>query len=390
MMSYGSSSYAAWAQYLESITGCRVSKQAIFERMNSSWVLLVKQLLELALAQRIAKVDTKEIFKHFNRVLLQDSTNMHLPDYMASIFKGGFTKGKEKSIAKLNLVIDIFSGKFILMQWMSFTKTEQTIAGNILDLTKKGDLVIRDLGYSALGIFEKMTQKGIYFLSRLQFGISLFEAESQKPINLLKLLKGKSFVSLWVFCGKNKTTKVRLVAIRLSKEQAAERKRKAKHNRDKRANHNQEYYDLLDYVIFITNVTEDIWDEHQVANAYRIRWNIEIIFKSWKSGFNIKQLIPKDIKHTERIESVLYLIMLYLIWFQKLIYIPLKLFADKHNYQISIIKLSKSRLAKSNDWITNKVSSTDLKKLVLQCLYEIRHDRINAAQRFEQIFEVLP
>lgn len=389
-MSYGSSSYTAWAQYIESIIGKRVSKQAIFERMNSSWVLFVKQLLEMVIVQHISKVDTKEIFNHFNRVLLQDSTNIHLPDYMARIYKGGFAKGKEKSIAKLNLVIDIFSGKFLLMQCMSFTKTEQAIASNILDLSKKGDLVIRDLGYSSLGIFEQMTQKGIYFLSRLQYGISLFEAESQRPINLLQLLKGKSSVNLWVLCGKNKITKVRLVAIRLSKEQAAERKRKAKQNRDKRLNHSQEYYDLLDYVIFITNVSEDIWKEHQVANVYRIRWNIEIIFKSWKSGFKIKELIPKDIKRTERIESILYLIMLYLIWFQKLIYIPLKLYADKHNYQISIIKLSKTRLAKSNIWITNKVNNTDIKKLVLQCLYDIRHDRINAAQRFEQIFEVLP
>lgn len=389
-MSYGSSSYTAWAQYIESIIGKRVSKQAIFERMNSSWVLFVKQLLEMVIVQHISKVDTKEIFNHFNRVLLQDSTNIHLPDHMARIYKGGFAKGKEKSIAKLNLVIDIFSGKFLLMQCMSFTKTEQAIASNILDLSKKGDLVIRDLGYSSLGIFEQMTQKGIYFLSRLQYGISLFEAESQRPINLLQLLKGKSSVNLWVLCGKNKITKVRLVAIRLSKEQAAERKRKAKQNRDKRLNHSQEYYDLLDYVIFITNVSEDIWKEHQVANVYRIRWNIEIIFKSWKSGFKIKELIPKDIKRTERIESILYLIMLYLIWFQKLIYIPLKLYADKHNYQISIIKLSKTRLAKSNIWITNKVNNTDIKKLVLQCLYDIRHDRINAAQRFEQIFEVLP
>lgn len=185
-MSYGSSSYTAWAQYIESIIGKRVSKQAIFERMNSSWVLFVKQLLEMVLVQHISKVDTKEIFNHFNRVLLQDSTNIHLPDYMARIYKGGFAKGKEKSIAKLNLVIDIFSGKFLLMQCMSFTKTEQAIASNILDLSKKGDLVIRDLGYSSLGIFEQMTQKGIYFLSRLQYGISLFEAESQRPINLLQ------------------------------------------------------------------------------------------------------------------------------------------------------------------------------------------------------------
>jgi len=386
MMSSDTRSYAAWAQYLGSITGLRISKQAIFERMNSSWVLLVKKLLEIVIAQRTSTVNSAEVFKHFNRVLLQDSTCFQLPDYMGSIFKGSFANGKEKSVAKLNLVMDILSGKFIQMQWVSFTKTEQALSENIIGLAHKGDLVIRDLGYSVLNVFEKMSQESIYFLSRLKFGISLYDAESKEPLNLLKLLKGKSHLSLWVLCGRNKTTKARLVAIKLSEEQAAERKRRAKHNRDKRLNHTQEYYKLLNYVIFITNVTEDIWDEHQVANAYRVRWNIEIIFKSWKSGLNIKHLIPQDIKHTERIESILYLMMLYVLWFQMLVYIPLKLYAEKHKYQISIIKLSKNLLVKLNNWITNKISNADKKTLAIQCCYEIQHDRTNAAQRFEQVF----
>jgi len=386
MMSSDTRSYATWAQYLGNITGLRISKQAIFERMNSSWVLLVKQLLEMVIAQRTSKLDSMEVFKYFNRVLLQDSTCFHLPDYMVSIFKGSFANGNEKSIAKLNLVMDVLSGKFLQMQWMSFTKTEQALSGNIFDLAHKGDLVIRDLGYSVLDVFKKMNQECIYFLSRLRFGILLYDAVSKEPLNLLKLLKGKSHLSLWVLCGKNKTTKARLVAIKLSEEQAAERKRRAKHNRDKSLNHTQEYYRLLDYVIFITNVTEDIWDEHQVANAYRVRWNIEIIFKSWKSGLNIKHIIPKDVIHTERIESILYLMMLYAIWFQTLVYIPLKLYAEKHKYQISIIKLSKNLFIKLNNWITNKISNADKKKLAIQCCYEIRHDRTNAAQRFEQVF----
>lgn len=60
----------------------------------------------------------------------------------------------------------------------------------------------------------------------------------------------------------------------------------------------------------------------QVAEAYRIRWNIEIVFKSCKSGLNIKQVIPADTVHTYRVESILYMLSLYILWFQKLIYKP--------------------------------------------------------------------
>ncbi len=86
-----------------------------------------------------------------------------------------------------------------------------------------------------------------------------------------------------MLCGKDKKLKVRLVAIKLSHEQAAQRKRKAKQDRDRRLNHSKGYYELLGYIIFITTVTEQIWNEQQVAAAYRVRWNIEIQFKSWKA-----------------------------------------------------------------------------------------------------------
>ena len=389
MMSFGIKSYASWAQCLASITGKVVSRQAIFERMNSAWIGLVKQLLEIVMAQQAVKQTSSEIFKHFNRVLLQDSTTLHLPDCLSGLFKGNVSRGKAKAVAKLNIVMDVISGKFLFMKWMSFTVTEQALSGNILGIASSSDLVIRDLGYSVLRIFQDMNEKGIYFLSRLRYGLSLFAAKSGEPIDILKLLKGKAFVDHRVLCGKDKKLKVRLVAIRLSPEQAAQRRRKAKQDRDKRLNHSKEYYTLLDYVIFITNVTENIWNYRQAAAAYRVRWNIEILFKSWKSGLKIKHLIPEDIKHTERVESILYMMMLYVVWFQLLMYIPVKWYAEKHGHQISILKLANRMTIEATDWLTSTINNAFKRELMQQCRYDIRHDRINAVQRLELFFSSL-
>ena len=53
-----------------------------------------------------------------------------------------------------------------------------------------------------------------------------------------------------VLVSKGKKMKIRLVVVSLPPDQAAERRRKARQNKDKRLNHSKEYYELLGYSIF--------------------------------------------------------------------------------------------------------------------------------------------
>lgn len=386
MMRFGSSSYAMWAFCLSELTGIRISKQAIFSRMSRSWVKLTSQLLEQALAQHLAQRISNTLLSRFNRVLVQDSTTFHLPDHLKSCYKGNVSQGKVKSVAKLNLVTDILTGQFLHLQWMDFTRTEQALSGTILDIACRGDLIIRDLGYSVLSVFKQMDEAGIFFLSRLKYNTGLTDSLTGKPFELSKALRGQKVMDKWVLCGKDHQVKVRLVAIKLSDEQAAERRRKARKDRDRRLNHSKEYYELLGYLFFITNVGEDIWDTQQVAQVYRTRWDIEILFKSWKSGMNMKHFIPKDTHRTEKTEGTLYLIMLYALWFQTLIYIPVKEYAQKD--QISIIKLARIAMFKQQQWMSN-TSPSLIKEITKYAKYDIRHDRVNAQQQLQDCFHFL-
>jgi hypothetical protein len=81
-----------------------------------------------------------------------------------------------------------------------------------------------------------------------------------------------------------------LVAIRLPEALAAERRRKAKSNRDKRCRPNATYLALLGWAIFITNVERQVLSARAVAEVYGLRWRIETIFKAWKSHFRITQV----------------------------------------------------------------------------------------------------
>jgi hypothetical protein len=390
MMSEGGRSYWSWARCLTTEAGKTVSKQAVFGRMNEAWVKTIKTLLQEVIGQQADKQVNQQLFTHFKNVWLQDSTTIHLPDVLVEKFKGSFSCGKQHAIAKLNVVINAFSGLCPVMEWSSFTVNEQRLSASILQTAKAGDLVIRDLGYFVLNVFQQLTEANIYFLSRWKYGVQLNNIQSGEVMNLAKLLKGKAWLDQEVMCGKQNPVKVRLVAMKLSAEQTNERIRKAKRDRDRRVNHSMDYYTLLGYVIFITNVEAEKWNSKQVADAYRIRWNIETLFKSWKSGFRLEHIIPEARTNTARVESFLYLMLIYIAWFQLLIYAPLRGYVlRKTGKHLSIIKTAKLINSKSINWMKHEISNTLKKEITYHCCYDKRKDRVNEEISFYQLFTPL-
>jgi hypothetical protein len=190
-----------------------------------------------------------------------------------------------------------------------------------------------------------------------------------------------------VLCGAKEQLAVRLVAIKLDDQQTAERIRKARTDRDKRLNHSSDYYFLLGYVIFITNVDEDIWQATEVAQAYRCRWNVEILFKSWKSGLRAGSRIPQASTHTERVESSLYMMMLYLSWFHLLVFTPLRwaVYSETGRH-LSIIKAA-LWAANNIDCFFTSCNQTMQRNIKYHCLYDRRKDRDNAIQKLHTFFQ---
>jgi hypothetical protein len=194
-------------------------------------------------------------------------------------------------------------------------------------------------------------------------------------------------VDIRILCGNQERLQVRLIAIKLDEKQTAERIRKAKNDRDKRLNHSSEYYFLLGYVIFITNVDQDIWQGGQAAQAYRCRWNIEILFKSWKSGLKVGRYIPQAKKHTERVESYLYMMLLYLSWFHLLVFVPLRwAVSNETGRHLSIIKAALWAL-NNIDWFFTGCSQRMARDIKYHCLYDKRNKRENAIQKLEAFLE---
>ena len=261
-------------------------------------------------------------------------------------------------------------------------QNDQSDSGRILSLVKKGDLLIRDLGYFSLAVFNKLIKAEVHFLSRLRYGVTITDSKG-KPVLLKDLLKQKKGVDRWVYIGSENKVWVRLVMIPVPAGQAAQKVRKAKQDRDARLNHSKQYYDWLRFNVYITTVDKSIWTAHEVYKAYRVRWQIEIIFKSWKTGFNLQHILNEGCTNEHRVRVSIFLMLLFMCLFMQKLYVRYKKEIErKADKRISLLRLS---MYVSNN-IKEIISLPDklLKEIIiLHCCYDKRSDRINMTDLYQ-------
>lgn len=343
-------------------------------------VLFASFSLQVESVHKIVKQNSS--LKRYKRVLVQDSTTINLPVCLSWCFPGNVSRGEKKSQLKIQVIYDILNNQFVHFEITPFTANDQSKSKDIVSIASEGDLVIRDLGYFALDCFQKINNSDMSFISRLRYGVGIRDKKTGKEIYLLKRLKKSGRFDQWVMLGSEKKVKVRLVAVKLSDQQANERRRKAKNDRDRRLNHTKEYYQMLGYSLFILNEGEDIFTPEQIAQIYGLRWRIEIIFKCWKSHFNLQTIIPQNTSLTkERIEAIIYMMLIFILIFQSSIYNYILDYIKnkKSDILISLTKLSKFIALNIHMFFENDIE-TLCPQILYYCKYEKRKKRKNFLQ----------
>jgi len=326
--------------------------------------------------KRLNNAVDKNLFSCFRKVILQDSTTLSLPDILANYFPGNISRGMRKAVARIQCIIEVTTMHFMHFSLSGFTRNDQSASSLVNNYLGKGDLVIRDLGYFVLSSLQKIADKEAYFLSRLRYNVKIYDQQG-KFLSIKNLRRRHSIIDQWVCLGEKQRLPVRLVMIPLSAAQAAERIRKARNDRDKRLNHSKIYYKWLHYAVFITNVEQEVWTAQQVAEAYKMRWQIEIIFKSWKSGFNLQHILQEQYSNVHRIITAIFLMLFFICLFMQKIYLYYKEIVEKKRGRIvSLYKLSKYVAA--NLYVFFNMNRSQLVEQIAQYgCYDSRSDRTN-------------
>jgi hypothetical protein len=276
-----------------------VSAEAIHQRMNRRAVVFLKDLIQHALA-KIHALDHRcedGVFDFFRKVYIADSTGFGLPECLKTLFPGSGGSASSAG-AKIQLVWE-YKGSvlahFALTPW---NIPDQKYVNQVVGLARTGCLFIFDLGYFKIKAFALIAQAGAYFLSRLNHQANLYAGNSPglSPFDLVSFLKKTTFdiIEKEIFIGEAERVPSRLIAVRLPDDIVNERRRVAKQKaKEKGYTPTDVHLFLLAWNLFITNVPGEIWTPETVMKAYPIRWQIELIFKSWKSHCHLAAINAK-------------------------------------------------------------------------------------------------
>jgi hypothetical protein len=288
-----------------------ISQEAIHKRFTPESVSFLKDIFSQLLSRQLTFTNNPTLKNSFfSSLCIKDSTKFKLPvSYHASYPSYG-SFNKTSSLMNFQYEFDLFTGNWNSLELTKATRNDQTESKETIKNIKQGSLNIRDLGYITPTYLMEVDKNDAYYINRLpKIGVYQSTKDGYKPIDWKaldkKIKKMKlTHLELEVFLGKKEKIKTRLILAPVSESVAKERIRKARQSgrRSKGYQLSKDYKIKAHYNIFISNVPQKILSIKQVMEAYKLRWQIELVFKTWKSTLNIHKV--KSMKK-ERMECQL-------------------------------------------------------------------------------------
>lgn len=267
-----------------------VSRTAIHKKFTAKATLFLKTCFQYILSVELqnCQIDIS-LLNPFEEVLLIDSTSWKISPELKEVFPGSGGSGSPAG-CKVQLLYYFKKGLIRSIDIMKGTSPDQSYSKTIPFKISKNYLVITDLGYWCFDIFDKIKEKGAYYVSRFNIKANLWLKNENdfSQIKLEEFLKKQTANSVEFDAYINKNHKTRIVAFRVPEEKANSRRANLKKNaKKKRYEASQKSLDLCDWAILMTNCDKDIIPGEMLRSVYRIRWTIELVFKNWKSILKI-------------------------------------------------------------------------------------------------------
>ncbi|MGJ3193577.1 IS4 family transposase [Peribacillus frigoritolerans] len=341
---------------LEASTGVLMSPEGLNQRFNPAAVTFLREVFTSLLTQKLCLNQSlsSDMISTFKRIRILDATVFQLPDSFATNYQGSGGSSNTAGV-KIQLEYDLLSGQFLNVQLGPGKNNDKTYGTICLETVEKGDLCLSDLGYFDLGDLQAIHDKDAYYISRLKLNTRIYiknpepeffnNGTIKKQTEYIKLdmaqimsglTPGETMEIPEAYIGQNQKLPVRVIIHRLTDDQTQTRLiNQAIREKKKGIVMKEKSKHLMGMNVYITNSSPEEVPTDYVHSLYSLRWQIEILFKTWKSFFEIDEC--KTIKK-ERLECHLYGQLIGILLCSSTMFQMRQLLLEKKNQELSEYK----------------------------------------------------
>jgi Transposase DDE domain len=265
--------------------GVDITPQALDQRFTEAAAACLKEVLHAALARVVAAHPVAiPRLARFTAVARQESSTILWPDILAPVWQGcgGNTAERTKAALKRQVRLERQTGR-LDVQLQDGRAADQ--AAEFPGTLAAGALHLADRGSWSLDAFRTLTHQGGFWRSRLQVQTALYTAAGQRHDLLARLTAQPAVpLAMAVALGETPHLPARLLAVRVPQEVAANRRRRWRDAARKKGRQaSTPRLALAAWTLLVTHGPGDRWTRREALVLARVRWQIELLCKWWKS-----------------------------------------------------------------------------------------------------------
>ena len=273
----------------EEALGLPVSPQAFDQRFTPAAADLLRDLFVGAFNRSFNSLRPAllPVLRRFSAVFLRDATLVALPASLAPLLpgRGGrHVPHGQAAAAKLVFEAEVTTGALTEVSLLAGLDNEKTaaVAGKPLP---PGALLLEDLGFFSGQRLQDYLEAGVYVLTRIPAWTAVFDLHGRRLdlVRELRRLPGDT-LDRQVRILHGTKAQVRLLATRLPPAEAERRRQRVRQEAKQRGRPvSQKKLDLCDWNLLLTNAPAELLGVQAAGAVRRVRWQIELVFKVFKS-----------------------------------------------------------------------------------------------------------
>jgi hypothetical protein len=238
------------------------------------------------------------LLRRFNGVYLRDATLVTLPSSLAEIFPGRAGRHAPHGRAaamKLVFEAEVSTGALTGCSVLAGLSNEKTAEAANAPLPA-GALLLEDMGFLSGARLQGYIDQGAYVVTRIPAWTAVFGEDGGRVDLVRELRKAKGWrYERPVQIMHGHRVRLRLVAVRLPEAEAERRRERVRQEARKRGRKaSVKKLAMCEWNVVVTNAPRELLSAGEACAVRRVRWQVELVFKVFKSEGRIDETRSGD------------------------------------------------------------------------------------------------